>query len=375
MTTKSFVFIRDAFGNMLTVVSAWNKLDYKRKENEVGQLTLTLDPSQVDPAIFDQLRVDYRLEVWRQVGGYAPYLDGETIWFLRKWGYKMNARGEEMYTLECRDANYIWGDPGTIAAYDTGNNKAELGPLPADDALKLLAAENRGSTATDTTRDLTAYMTIAGDQSLCSNIHKQYAWRGILATMQEICADAYKAGEYLVFDTVYTSPTMLEFKTYKNQRGNDHGGASADIVTINRHRMNLEEPELVEDHLDEANYIYATGQGEKGGRILATASLDNAVGQSPFNRREKFVTSDGNTTAKVQAEANAAVMLYRARRRITGRIVDTAGCQDGIHYRWGDIVFVEYRGRGYNAHIDAMHVTLEKGKETRENKFTGSEPA
>jgi hypothetical protein len=78
---ETYILVRDQFGNILTTVRNWHRLEYFRKENTVGYLYLDLDPSQVDPLVFSNLQVDYRLEPWRQVGGNVPYLDGETIFF------------------------------------------------------------------------------------------------------------------------------------------------------------------------------------------------------------------------------------------------------------------------------------------------------
>lgn len=366
MKASTTIHMRDGFGTMLAIIKDWHRLEYYRRENQVGYLYLDLDPSQVDAGLFYTLKDGYRFEVWRQVGGNTPYLDGETVFFLEKWGYKIDSSGKEVFHIECADANVIW--KRTIVAYPDGHGKAEFGPNYADTSLKVLCEENRGTACDDTTRNCSAYLAQEADRNEGPMLYKKYSYENVLDCMQEICADSLEAGTYLVFDTVWTSPTMLEFRTYIRQRGRNHGSDSQDIVTISRERKNLEEPEYMEDHSEESNFIYAGGEGVGSARVIATAQLSVAVNASPFSRRERFVaavnTGDSNYT---QAEANAALVMYKAKKSLTGRIVDTEGCMDGVHYRYGDIVYAEYRGMGFDAHIDTLHVTIQNGKEYREN--------
>jgi hypothetical protein len=374
--TETTVNMRDAYGNMLGVIRNWHRLEYFRKENAVGYMYLDLDPSQVDPLIFANLQVDYRFEPWRQVGGNVPYLDGETIFFLRKWGYSIDSSGRERFRLECTDANYILASHN--CAYSSDDGKAVISSLPAEDAIKTIVDENMGSAATDTTRDLTTYMTIqaVGLTPAGPTVTEyQYSRRQILDVLQDLANYSLKNGTYLVFDIVYVTPSTLQFRTYQNQRGLDHGRDSGDIVTVSRERKNLEEPDLTEDHTDEWTYIYAGGQAEGGGDIIATASNTVEMGLSPFNRREKWLSSNATTSDAVQADADLAVMTYRQKYSLSGRIIDTAGCLDGVHYRWGDRIYAEYRGKGFDAHLDVMHVTIQEGKEIRENRFRSEVPA
>jgi hypothetical protein len=367
--TETTVNMRDAYGNMLGVIRNWHRLEYFRKENAVGYMYLDLDPSQVDPLIFANLQVDYRFEPWRQVGGNVPYLDGETIFFLRKWGYSIDSGGRERFRLECADANYILASHNCAYASDDG--MAVISSLPAEDAIKTIVDENMGAAAIDTTRDLTAYMTIqaVGLTPAGPTVTEyQYSRRQILDVLQDLANYSLKNGTYLVFDVVYVTPALLQFRTYQDQRGLDHGSDSGDIVTVSRERKNLEEPDLSEDHSDEWTYIYAGGY-DGDSQVVVTATNAVEMGLSPFNRREKWISSNASTTDAMQSDADLAVMEFRQKNSLSGRIIDTAGCLDGVHYRWGDRIYAEYRGKGFDAHLDVMHVTIQEGKEIRENRF------
>jgi hypothetical protein len=373
---ETYILVRDQFGNILTTVRNWHRLEYFRKENTVGYLYLDLDPSQVDPLVFSNLQVDYRLEPWRQVGGNVPYLDGETIFFLRKWGYSIDSQGRERFRLECRDPLYIL--EGHNCAYSDDDGMATISSLPAEDAIKTIVDEQMGAAAIDTTRDLTTYMTIeaVGLTPAGPTVTEyQYSRRQILSVLQDLADYSLENGTYLIFDIVYVTATLLQFRTYQSQRGVNHGSDSGDIVAISRERKNLEEPELMEDHTDEWTYIYAGGHGDGESQIVKTATNTTELGLSPFNRREKWISSNASTDNAVQADADLGLMTYRPKNVLSGKIIDVPGCLDGIHYRWGDRVYAEYRGKGFNAHLNTMHVTIEEGKETRENHFVSEIPA
>jgi hypothetical protein len=354
--------IRDAFGTMLTSMADYVRLEYIRSEGKVGWLQLDLDPSAVDERIW---RLDNRIEPWRQVGANTPYLDGETVFFVRQWGWKIDQAGREVYRIKAYDPNFILS--GRIDAYPSGNDAARIIATKADNAIKDVISDNLGATSTDTARNMASFMTIAGDLGLGPNIDKEFSHRVILDVLQEICENSKQAGTYLTWDIVYTSPTMLEFRTYTGQRGLDHGSTSGQPVIVSRNARNLEEPEAYEDHSNEYTYIYAGGQGVGVSRVEKTAASNNQY-LSPFNRRELWIDArQSSLDDSVTAEAKAGLSANAYKQVFAGRIIDTDGCQYGVHYRFGDIVWAEYRGKGYSAHISTIHVTMEEGRETFEN--------
>jgi hypothetical protein len=358
------IYMRDPTGQTIGIFENWSRLEYARGEGRVGYLYLDLDPNSVDTSIF---RLDCRLEPWRQAVMGAQYLDGESPFFVRRWGYRTDAYGREVFSVKAMDANYIWA--GANVAYDAKSAQAEQTDF-ADDMIKAIAAQNRGASATDTARSLAAYLTIQADVSAGPAITKAFSRRQVLSVMQDICAESGNAGTYLTFDTVWTSASMLELRTYTGQRGTNHGNTSGSRVVISREMRNLEEPETYETHEDEYTYVYAGGQGIEEQRVIETVSDTEAMGLSPFNRRELFEDArNTSTTAALQSEAKAALENNRARRVLMGKVVDTDSCVDGVHYRYGDLVYATYRGYGYDAHIDTLHVIHQGGRETRVNQI------
>jgi hypothetical protein len=256
-----------------------------------------------------------------------------------------------------------------IVAYAAGSAKAEI-TNEIDDMMKTIVRDNLGADCTDALRNLgTSVLTVQADATLAPSTTKGMSRRNVLSTLQELAQGSYQGGTYLAFDVVYTSASTLEFRTYTGQRGINHGRTSASPVIISRERRNLEEPALWERHSAERNYIYAGGQGIETERVVKTSSTAAALG---INRREIWIDArNTDVEAAVQEEADYAVYENRYKRTLTGKIIDTSGCMDGVHYRYGDIVYAEYRGMGYDAHMDAMHVTITGGAEVRENYIKG----
>jgi hypothetical protein len=56
---------------------------------------------------------------------------------------------------------------------------------------------------------------------------------------------------------------------------------------------------------------------------------------------------------------------------ISGKIVETEGCQFGVHYDFGDIVVAQFEEYSIDAHVDAIHGTVENGKEELDNRILG----
>ncbi len=358
--------LRDPAGNILTILNHFSRLEYIRSLNMTGWMRLDLDPRSVDQGMF---RLDCRLEPWRTVGALQPYLDGESVYFIRRISYKIDSNGRELLSIYALDANYLLD--GRIVAYAAGSAQGEK-TAACDDMMKAIVRENLGSSATDTTRSLATYLTVAADLTQCASITKAFSHRQVSTVLQDLASDSYVSnGVTLAYDIVYTSPTMLEFRTYANRRGVNHNANSAQPVIISRERRNLEEPEIIEDHIDARTYIYAGGTGEGSTRVIKTAAAaTELLSATPFSRRELWVDARQDAEAAVQSEANVALQYNRYKMSLDGKIVDTDGCQDGVHYRYGDTVYAEYRGIGFdNAHFGAMHVTIENGRETRENKL------
>jgi hypothetical protein len=356
--------VSDPFGVARAPIANYSKLEYKRAEGQVGILILDLDPNT---PILGGLKLDYRLEPWRTAGNGAPYLDGDSPFYLRSIGRKTNADGSQVMTLVAYDANYLL--KGANVAYFKGDAEATKTATAADDVMKAIVRENRGSLADDTARSFATYMTVQADLTAAPVTTKEISRRPVLDILNELAAESLKGGTYLTFDTVRVDATTLEFRTYTGQRGVNHGSTGSQRVTL-REGQNLQEVEIVEDHTEEITVVYAGGTGTGDKVTVKTATNTAALGLSPFNRREKWITvnsSDGDT---IQSAANAELSACRARKTFAGKLKDIDGCQEGVHFQFGDLLYVEDNdGQGYDAHYNSLHVTIEGGLETRDSQI------
>jgi len=363
--------VRNPQGNLLASYSDYVKLEYARGHNKTGWMRADFSPNAVNP---DYFRLDTRLEPWRQIDGQTPYLDGETIFFVRKSGYTINASEQEVFRVYGYDANYLL-EGRTVAFYSGSAQASKSGP--ADDLMKEIVTEQLlgDNLYPSLYRSLNSwgdYFAVQTNLSAAPSVPKEFAWRQVSEVLPELAAASARLGTYLVYDTVYATESRLEFRTYTGQRGVNHGNTSGQRVVISRERRNLEQPEYYEDYTNQVTYSYAGGQGVGPSREIVSLVDQPELERSPFNWREIFQDArNSDTTAGITSEAYNILQENRVRKVLTGKILDTAGCQDGVHFRYGDIVYAEYRGHGFDAHIDAMHVTIEGGRETRVNQIRG----
>lgn len=362
MSARYEVRVSDPFGNLLEVLTEFERLDLARKENDYGTLEVVLANEDAWP--WDFWRVDMKLEVWRtpegsSIGG----LEGETVFFLRNWEFGCENNGARRVRLVGYDANYLWG--GREIEYAAGSSQADKLNVPADDLMKAIVRENAGALATDTTRSLAGYLTVAADLGLAPVTSKSFARRKVLTVMQELAEESLQQGTYLAFDTVYTGASTLEFRTYVGQRGNNRGSTSGNALTISERSGTLQGGRLTEQHAGEINVVNAAGQGTGTERLVVQATNNALLNASPWARREKMLDCrNASLTATVTAEARAELFAERPRKVITGRLLENEGALYGRDFGFGDLVSVEHEGVTMDARINLVHVSVEAGVET-----------
>lgn len=339
-------------GTRIGYVDSYESLEYTIVANDVGACKLVL-PGTVDRTLY---AVDRRLEVWRQPDGGA--LAQESFFFIRHLRDLTDGNGVRRLEVNGVDGNYLLD--GRIVAYAVGSAQADQ-TNEIDDLMKAVVRENLGSTATDTTRDLTAAgLTVMADVALGTSITKASSRRNVLELLRDLGDAARTAGTQVYFRIVQTSATALEFRTYTGQPGIDRtltAGRSAILIGVEF--GNLAEPALDEDYADEVGYAYAGGQGEGADRVIQTASDTARTGRSLWGRREAFADArNESATAGVTAAANALLAERRPRRRFSGKLLDVPGTQYGRDWNWGDKVTASYAGLQFDCTVRAVRVSV-----------------
>jgi hypothetical protein len=253
-----------------------------------------------------------------------------------------------------------------VVAYASTSAQAQKTDY-ADDMIKAIVSENLGSDATDSARDLSAYITIAPDLGAGVSLTRGFSYRNVLTTCQEIANASGQAGTPVYFDVVPTlgSSTLFDFRTYTGQPGADHGGDSDNPVFFGLAWGNLAQPYLAEDYTDEQNAVYGAGRGTKDDRYVSEQEDTARQGLSIWARREGVCqATDQTTQAGVQAKAKAQLQKKRPQMRFSGTLLDTAQSPYGPAWRWGDWVVAEYRGQTFDCLVRAISISVNEGVET-----------
>lgn len=366
--TLYYIVINDAFGKRQAVVQDIISLEAGRLVNNVGVLTFSV-PGYYPRELFKR---DGIIELWRAPKGAAFQLAFEQLWFLRDWRL-VGSGALEYWSCQAYDGLFLLGDPaqrrGRAIAYAASTSQTDkIGA--ADNLIKAIARENLGSLATDTNRNLSTYVSIQPDFSLGASVSKAFSWRNTLTVMQELAAASTAAGTYLAFDIVCVIPPSqaggrtleLQFRTYTAQRGVDHRyPAGQDPVLIGPDYGNLEDYELAFLASEEANYVYALGQGEGVDRAVLTASDTGRIGVSPFGRRETTVDSrQTDSLTALQDDADAALREGRPKISLNGTLVDTDQARYGVQWNYGDYLTAQVRSYAFDARADSLALKFDR---------------
>lgn len=317
--------------------------------NSEGSFSLDL------PGTFDRtlLGFDRRVIFWRKPVGGAYYIEFQGI--ICKMTTWMDAGGNKYRRIEGQGLERIIS--GRLIAYLTGTAQGTQTDQ-ADDMCKVVARQNLGASATDTTRAISsAVFSVAADDAAGQSITKDMGYRKCLDTLREICDSSRQAGTEVYFRVISTSETQFEFRTFIGQPGHDLTG-SGPIFSVENENLSL--PVLVEDATNEVNRIYAMATGY----APVTAEDTTRSGRSLFGLREGFVSAGSGGSTAATAAANAAVIAGRPVNTFSANLLSVPGSVYGLDWNFGDKVPVSYDGRQFSATVRAA--TLAVGSDGKE---------
>jgi hypothetical protein len=349
-------------GTLRYVFQDFVRLDYGCGENKPGALELIIsDDGSFKPSDWT---LDMAFCVFRKVGGYPWYLEGERAYLLREWVYETDSRYQKIIRLRCTDAMEILSR--RIIAYTAGTaytNKTAM----CDDMIKALWRENLGALATDATRSIAAYVGIQADTGAAPSTTKEFSNRNVLTTSQELAKDSFSLGTYMAFDVVWLGSggaTVMEARTYATQRGTDRRAGTIAPITVSEATGTLDGAKLDYNFSNEVTFQYAGGRGEGVNRMIVSTSDAARMAASALNRVEGWVDArNSESTASVTSEAQSALKKNRATVGITGRLVDTDAIQYGVSYNYGDYITAVHKGISVDCHVDTVKCIVEKGNE------------
>jgi hypothetical protein len=338
------LYLCDALGDRLATVTAFERLVWTRVVNDVGTMELRLGAAGENWRLWRQ---DRRVEVWRILDTGVTRL--VATYFLRQVLRETDNSGLSRVTVYGYDPNYLLA--GRIVAAPAASAMASKTDH-ADDMLKAIVREQLGATA-PAGRSLTALgFTVAADTSLGPVLTKDFSRRNVLQVCQDIAKASLGLGVPLYFDIVNPTPSTLEFRTYTMRRGADKSSSRSPFSLL---RGTLENASLSQDWTNEANYIYAAGQGLEEQREVVEVSDVIAIGATPWARREAL--ADGrnySTTASLTNYGRTVLQERRARRNFAATLADAPGSRYQLDWDFGDLLRAEYDDEQYVCHVAAV---------------------
>jgi hypothetical protein len=368
-----YLDLKDPYGNLVDTIPHFFALDYARSVNNVGRLEVKLPPFPYMTLI----QPYYLLEVWRSAGGgvFGPYLDMEALWIILSLAIKLDDDGQLYLEVIALDANMLL--QSRYVAYYAGSAQTSKTGF-AGDLMKAVIAENVSSTANDYTgtanvaaglipaRGIPASLyTVQASLGDGASISMSFSWRQVLSIFQDMADASQTAGIYIAFDTISDGFGHLEFRTYANQRGNDHRLSSLNPVILDPYGGNLAGTSLTYDYTTEASFVYAAGQGTEAARTMATSADTTRLAQSPFARRELFQDArQAANSTQVQDAADAALRGNRGKVIYDSKIIETPSTRYGIEYKFGDILPCQLLNQSVDCRLDKVHVSVSGAVET-----------
>lgn len=356
------IYITDDQGVRLGTIDKPRRVEYVKKidDDAVGQMSVYL------PTDYDISKLglaaglpDRRIEIWRSTE--QSIAKRETVAFIRYLFVETTESGEINLIVSGPDQNELL--QRRIVAYDKESPEDattySLKNGAADDMMKEIVAENLGSDAVDTDRDLSSWgLTVQADSTDGATITLNCEWLRVDDALRDIADASYENGTKVYYGIVPTSLTSFEFRTWTAQPGQDR---TADPrIVFSMAAGNLLNGHFEFDHTKEINYIYAGGWGEGQERIITEVSNSTRIAASAINRREGFVNAQGETDGARTDEAYLALRKGYPVVNFRGEITDTPWTRYGQQWDVGDRVIVDFMGVQLPCLIAAVNVVVDE---------------
>lgn len=355
MTVGHQIHYYNNLGSKIFTFDTFQSLHYSRRVGKAGWLELVFSDSVLD---FNTVRErDSRIEIMRRVGERPRYTEMNTHWLLRNFDWQTSAHlitvaGPSAFDLLRRRFvdNY---------ASSSEADKTDF----LDDTMKEIVDEQMlgGASAV---RDISAFLANQSDAGAGPSDDKAFAWRNVLAVLEELIELSSSGGTIIFPDIVVLSDNTFEFRTFAGQRGADRSTSTLQHVFAEEFD-NLEDVTLSYRYVDEVTHVKALGPGQKADRRTATATDSDRATASPFNRIEKTVQAsrENISDAALQSEADSALEAGKPIITITGTVKQTPVSQYGVDYVLGDKVVARAKGIDFDAWIDFVDVTVDQNGE------------
>lgn len=354
----------------------FNSFDYSRSFSSIGSATVKIPPLYND-SYFER---DSLLKLYRKANGGGPVLEAGAVWFVREKEVDLLS-GE--ITLKCVDQNdllrrrLVGYRSETILADHTD---IDGGGGAADDLMKAYVKENMGEDAlvaplpggADTDRDMRPYLTVEADKTLGPYVEEAASFKGIIDTLMSLRNKASALGTEVFFDVSARSDGSFDFRTHIGSLGTQRQ-TLANGLMFSTESGNLTKATLTWDWSGEITYVYLGRGGNSNSSKLIKVEGD-AVAATPWNRIETYISAEENEDSALEDQGRGIIQGAIPKIRIAAQTVDTADTIYGLHYFYGDSVYVSARGYLFECHISSIRNKIADGADSPVVSLVGELP-
>lgn len=332
-------------------------LELSRKRGDTGSLVMYLDPSIYDIQRLNQ--PDARIFVERKVEGHAGYIEGKTVWLVRRATITGGINKPLSIKLTAQDANCLLNR--RIIAYYPEEPETEK-ELPILDIILEILHENLGADAV-AARDLSVYLSIpAANTNYGPTKLVNIAWRDVGGTIRELIEAAKEEGYIINLDIQLQSIEPLKMLVVVGRSvGSDMTVEGTSLpnsrLLIGPDYGNFDDWELDYDHTSEITYLYAGGEGEDDDRLIVEVSNATTLRMSPFGRIEGWVErQELDVTAELETWAKGQLGKKITHPKLTGKIIEDDQMQWGVNLNFGNLVPIQALGIVFDCVIDSYQL-------------------
>ena len=295
----------------------------------------------------------------RHIAGRAPYLDGNSIFLVSERSKMLSEGGQRFVGLKAQSGLTLAGR--RIVDFDTETSQSDKTGA-ADDLLLAYFRENYGALAT-TVRNASSYLTIPGNNTLAPSTVYSGSRKSLIQVAQDLGTVSGNAAVPLYYDILLDNISFkkLTLRTWIGSRGVNRtlvGGASE--VLLSTETGSLGNVILTEDWSSAWNFVYATGKGQTGQRIVKTAEDTGLSLQGPFSRVETQVNANAaQTGAQVQSLADATLRKGQPLKVFQADVMDSSLYGRSIFI--GDVIFGELDGSVFSLMLSGVSVQCGSG--------------
>lgn len=331
---------------------------YNRPLNDVGALVFTLSGEDTDldeifslDTLIDVLRTDPLTNQFRVEDTYLVRLN-----------HRFREGEEQRYVVGAMSLNHLIArrvidpddDPTAAGGYSTKAGSA-------DEVMRAYAREQMGDLAS-TDRQFPNF-SVGGILGVGASVGKRARYDNLLAVFQELAVQG--AMDFITI-RVTSNTLRLTIEPIGSNKTKTRNYPFSPFVMFNPMRGNLENPSFLIDRKQEANVVYALGQGQGEFRVTSIVP-GQGVADSPYNRiefTEDIRLAERGDTLQLSTGAQNALKDKRLKQEFS---FDISGNAPGATYRldWdvGDIVTAAWETVSVDLRIKDVEVSISESGE------------